>query len=73
MPASVGLRPALIAATIGASLVGSSLLGTENGFGSLWLASNASLHLLIAASGRSAGGDQGAVPPDLPRRGARLK
>ena len=49
MPASLGLRPALIAATIGASLVGSSLLGTENGFGSLWLASNASLHLLVAA------------------------
>ena len=49
MPASLGLRPALIAATIGASLVGSSLLGIENGFGSLWLASNASLHLLIAA------------------------
>jgi hypothetical protein len=49
MPASVGLRPTLIAATIGVSLVGSSLLGTENGFGSLWLASNASLHLLIAA------------------------
>jgi hypothetical protein len=49
MPASLGLRPTLIAATIGASLVGSSLLGTENGFGSLWLASNASLHLLIAS------------------------
>lgn len=49
MPASIGLRPALVAATIGASLVGSSLLGTENGFGSLWLASNASLHLLVAA------------------------
>lgn len=48
MPASVGLRPVLVAAAIGASLVGSSLLGTENGFGSLWLASNASLHLLIA-------------------------
>jgi hypothetical protein len=49
MPASLGLRPTLIAVIIGASLVGSSLLGTKNGFGSLWLASNASLHLLIAA------------------------
>jgi hypothetical protein len=49
MPTSVGLRPALIAGTIAASLLGSSLVGIENGFGSLWLASNASLHLLIAA------------------------
>jgi hypothetical protein len=44
----MGLRPTLIAATIGASLVGSSLLGTANGFGLLWLAANVSLHLLIA-------------------------
>jgi hypothetical protein len=49
MPASASLRPTLIAVTIGASLVGSSLVGAGNGFGSLWLASNASLHLLIAA------------------------
>jgi hypothetical protein len=49
MPASLALRPTLIAVTIGASLVGSSLVGIENGFGSLWLSSNASLHLLIAA------------------------
>ena len=49
IPASLGLRPVLIAATIGGSLVGSSLLGIENGFGSLWLASNALLHLLITA------------------------
>jgi hypothetical protein len=49
MPASLGLRPILIAATIGGSLVGSSLLGIENGFGSLWLASNTLLDLLIAA------------------------
>ena len=49
MPASVGLRPALVAATIGASLVGSSLIGIANGFGSLWLVINAGMHLLIAA------------------------
>ena len=49
MPASLALRPTLIAVTIGASLVGSSLVGIENGFGSLWLSGNASLHLLIAA------------------------
>ena len=49
IPASLGLRPVLIAASIGGSLAASSLLGIENGFGSLWLASNALLHLLIAA------------------------
>jgi hypothetical protein len=49
MPASLALWPTLIAVTIGASLVVSSLVGIENGFGSLWLLSNASLHLLIAA------------------------
>jgi len=49
MPASVGLLPTLVAVIVGASLVGSSLIGTEDGFGSLWLASNASLQLLIAA------------------------
>ena len=49
MPASVDLRLTLIAVTIGTSLVGSSLLGTDNGFGSLWLAGNATLHMLIAA------------------------
>ena len=49
MPASLGLRPVLIAAAIGGSLVGSSLLGIGNGFGSLWVAEDALLHLLIAA------------------------
>lgn len=49
MPASLDLRPVLIAATIGGSLVGSSLLGIENGFGSFWLASNALPQPLIAA------------------------
>ena len=49
MPASLGLRPVLIAAIMDGSLVGSSLLGIENGFGSFRLASNALPQLLIAA------------------------
>jgi hypothetical protein len=49
MPASVGLRPVLIAGTMAASLLGSSLVGIENGFGSFWLVINAALQLLIAA------------------------
>ena len=49
MPASVGLRPVLIVGAMAASLLGSSLVGIENGFGPLWLAINAGLQLLIAA------------------------
>ena len=49
MPASVGLRPVLIAGAMAASLLGSSLVGIENGFGSLWLVINAGLQLSIAA------------------------
>ncbi len=49
MPAIPGLRPALIAGPMAASWLGSSLVGIENGFGSLWLVINAGLHLLIAA------------------------
>jgi hypothetical protein len=49
MPAGVGLRPVLIVASMATSLLGSSLVGIENGFGSLWLVINAGLHLLIAA------------------------
>jgi hypothetical protein len=46
---SVGLRPVLIAGAMVASLLGSSLVGIENGFGSLWLVINAGLQLSIAA------------------------
>jgi hypothetical protein len=49
MPASVGLRPVLIAGAVAASLLGSSLIGIENGFGLLWLLINAGLQLSIAA------------------------
>jgi hypothetical protein len=49
MPASVGLRPVLIAGAMAASLLGSSLIGIENGFGLLWLLINAGLQLSIAA------------------------
>ena len=48
-PGSVGLRPVLIAGAMAASLLGSSLIGIENGFGSLWLVINAGLQLSIAA------------------------
>ena len=48
-PASGGLRPLPIASAMAASLLGSSLVGIEGGFGSLWLVINAGLHLLIAA------------------------
>ena len=40
---------ALIAGAMAASLLGSSLVGIENGFGSLWLVINAGLQLSIAA------------------------
>ena len=49
MPAGVGLRPVLIVASMAPSLLGSSLVGIENGFGPLWLVINAGLQLLIAA------------------------
>ncbi len=49
MPASVGLRPVLIAGAMAASLLGSSLVGIENGFGSPWLVINAGLQLSIGA------------------------
>jgi hypothetical protein len=48
-PGSVGLRPVLIGGAMAASLLGSSLVGIENGFGSLWLVINAGLQLSIAA------------------------
>ena len=47
MPASVGLRPVLIVGGIATSLLGSSLVGMENGFGSRWLVINAGLQLSI--------------------------
>jgi|HubBroStandDraft_1064217.scaffolds.fasta_scaffold06772_6 hypothetical protein len=49
MPAGVGLRPVLIVTSMALSLLGSSLVGIENGFGPLWLVINAGLQLLIAA------------------------
>jgi hypothetical protein len=49
IPASVGMRPVLIFGTIAASLLGSCLVGIENGFGSLWLVINTALQLSIAA------------------------
>jgi len=49
MPASVGRRPVLIVGVMAVSLLGSSLVGIENGFGSLWLVINAVLQLSIAA------------------------
>jgi hypothetical protein len=49
VPASVGLRPVVIAGGMAASFLGSSLVGIENGFGSLWLVINAGLQLSIAA------------------------
>jgi hypothetical protein len=48
-PASAGLQPILIAGAMAVSLLGSSLVGIENGFGSLWFVTNAGLQLLIAA------------------------
>ena len=48
MPVGVGLRPVLIVASMAVSFLGSSLVGIENGFGSLWLVINAGLQLLIA-------------------------
>jgi len=47
-PASVGLRPVLIVGATATSLLGSSLVGTGNGFGSTWLVINAGLQLSIA-------------------------
>ena len=49
MPAGVGLRPVLIVASMAPNLLGSSLVGIENGFGPLWLVINAGLQLSIAA------------------------
>jgi hypothetical protein len=49
MPANAGLRPVLIAGVIAASLLGSSLIGIQNGFGLIWLILNAGLNLAIAA------------------------
>ncbi len=49
MPATVGLRPVPIAGAMAASLLGSSLVGIENGFGSFWLVINAGLQLSVAA------------------------
>jgi len=48
-PDAAGLRPVLIAGVMAANLLASSLVGIENGFGSLWLASNTGLQLLIVA------------------------
>lgn len=48
MPANEGVRPALIACAMSVSLLGSSLVGIENGFGFLWIVINAGLHLSIA-------------------------
>jgi hypothetical protein len=48
VPASVGMRPVLVFGAMGASILGSSLVGTENGFGSLWLVINTGLQLSIA-------------------------
>jgi hypothetical protein len=49
MPASAGLRPVLIVGAMAASLLGSSLIGLENGFGLFWLLINVGLQLSIAA------------------------
>ena len=49
IPAGVGLRPLLIAGAVAVSLLGSSLVGIENGFGLLWLLVNTGLQLSIAA------------------------
>jgi hypothetical protein len=48
MPGDVGLRPVLIYFSMALSLLGSSLVGIENGFGPLWLVINAGLQLLLA-------------------------
>ena len=48
MPGDVGFRPVLIYISMALSLLGSSLVGIENGFGPLWLVINAGLQLLLA-------------------------
>jgi glycosyltransferase involved in cell wall biosynthesis len=70
MPAGAGLRPVLKVGAMATSLLGPSLVGIENGFGTLARHQRraATVERRVAPPGCSAGRDQCAEPPGPPNR-----